>query len=64
MRLVWFLPLTYVAGIDGFGWFVPYLIVVGTLAATLSYAKHRRRFRPALTLRIPHDLLEFEAAPA
>jgi hypothetical protein len=64
MRVVWFFPLTYIAGIDGFGWFVPYLLVVSLAAAMLSYANHRRRVGPAVRRIVVPDLLELEAAPA
>lgn len=64
MRVVWFFPLTYIAGIDGFGWFVPYLLLVMLAAAMLSYATQRRRFGPAIRRVIAADLLELEAAPA
>ena len=37
MRLVWFLPVTFVAGIDGFELFVPYLIVVMGIAAACRW---------------------------
>jgi hypothetical protein len=64
MRVVWFFPLTYIAGIDGFGWFVPYLLLVSLAAAMLSYASHRRRFGAAFPRVVVRDLLELEAAPA
>ena len=32
MRMAWFLSLTYIAGIDGFRFFVPYLLGVGMLS--------------------------------
>lgn len=65
MRLVWFFPLTYVAGIDGFGWFVPYLLLVGAVATALAYARHRHRFPRLVKVRsVPRELLKLEAAPA
>ena len=64
MRLVWFFPLTYVAGIDGFGWFVPYLLVVGAAAAVLARKDGFRRARRLLQIPVPPALSEFEAATA
>jgi hypothetical protein len=64
MRVVWFFPLTYIAGIDGFGWFVPYLLLVSLAAAMLSYASPRCRFGSVLQRVAVRDLLELEAAPA
>ena len=63
MRLIWFLPLTYLAGIEGFGWFVPYLLLVGAAAALLS---RKRTARHAVGVSIPvnSNLLELEPAAA
>ena len=63
MRLIWFLPLTYLAGIDGFGWFVPYLLLVGAAAALLSRRRTSRRVARLITPRAS-DLLELEPAAA
>jgi hypothetical protein len=64
MRLLWFFPLTYLAGIDGFGWFVPYLLLVGAVAALLSRVRTVRR--RAVRVRVPFsdNLLELEPAAA
>jgi hypothetical protein len=45
MRTVWLIPVAYVAGIEGFGWFVPYLLFVCTIAtvARMKAAAGRRR---------------------
>ena len=62
MRLIWFLPLTYLAGIEGFGWFVPYLLLVGAAGALLSKKRTGRRVVDA---SIPvAGLLELEPAAA
>ena len=62
MRLLLLLPLTYIAGIDGFGWFVPYLMLVGLVAAVLRRAGTVRlsTIRAAETL----DLSELEPTVA
>jgi hypothetical protein len=64
MRLIWFLPLTYLAGIDGFGWFIPYLLVVGIVAALVSRLRSVRRRGIRVRIPVPGNLLEFEAAAA
>ena len=64
MRLMWFLPLAYLAGIDGFGWFVPYLLLVGAVAALLA-RKRAAQGRVARTISpLADDLLELEPAAA
>jgi hypothetical protein len=40
MRTVWLIPLAYVAGIEGFGLFVPYLLFVCGVA-TISRMRNR-----------------------
>lgn len=63
MRLIWFLPLTYLAGIDGFGWFVPYLFLVGAASALLARKRSRRR-TVRVDMPLVGDLLELEPAAA
>ena len=63
MRSLWFMPLTFVAGIDGFGWFVPYLLVVSAIAALWARARQNPQ-RPGRFVRLPSpNLSELEAAP-
>ena len=64
MRLLWFFPLTYLAGIDGFGWFVPYLLLVGMVAALLRRMRTIRRRAVRVSIPLPGNLLELEAAAA
>jgi len=64
MRLLWFFPLTYLAGIDGFGWFIPYLLLVVAAAALLSRMRTIRRRAVRVSVPLPGNLLELEAAPA
>jgi hypothetical protein len=79
MRTVWLIPLAYVAGIEGFGWFVPYLLFVCAIAtlARMRAASGRRRALLAqsgpqadpLNVAIEpvfgiHPPLELESAPA
>ena len=64
MRLLLFFPLTYLAGIDGFGWFVPYLLLVGAVAALLSRMRTVRRRAVRVSVPLSGNLLELEAAPA
>lgn len=70
MRTVWLIPVAYVAGIEGFGWFVPYLLFVCAIA---TLRRMQRQSRPAAgTERLPSEpakrvrnlLLEFESASA
>ena len=56
------MPMTYLAGIHGFAYFVPYLLFVGVLAMVIAQSRRvRRRSVPAVAY-VP--VLEFEAAPA
>jgi hypothetical protein len=66
MRLVWFLPVTFVAGIDGFELFVPYLIVVMAIAVACRQLKRISRRSAGLALaRVAADgFSELEAAAA
>jgi len=51
MRALWFLPLTFVAGIHGFAVFAPYLVVVFTAVHLRSRQRAKARARllqPAL----------------
>ena len=44
MKVLWFLPLTYVADVQGFTFFAPY---AGLIFAVLCLMQSRRRNRPA-----------------
>ncbi|HXE51782.1 MAG TPA: hypothetical protein VN541_02160 [Tepidisphaeraceae bacterium] len=66
MRLVWFLPVTFVAGIDGFELFVPYLLVVLLIAAACAQLKRisRHTERSKLTPAPADGFSELEPAAA
>ena len=65
MRIVWLMPVTYIAGIEGFGWFVPYLLFL-CIVATVVRMKRQRVLRAAPIARaaLPPSLLELEPALA
>lgn len=42
MLKVWLVPVAYVAGIEGFGWFVPYLLFVCAIATLRRMTRARR----------------------
>ena len=64
MRVLWFMPLTFLAGIHGFGLFVPYLLIVSAVASVAQHAKARSRTRaPREPIAVP-EILEFEPSPA
>jgi hypothetical protein len=64
MRSLWFMPMTFLAGIHGFAYFVPYLLLVGLLAMVLEQARRARPKPVPLPVRAYSPALEFEAAPA
>ena len=43
MRVLLMLPLTFLAGVDGFGWFVPYLVLIGAAVGVVRFVKADRR---------------------
>ena len=45
MRALWFLPLTFVAGVHGFAVFAPYLVVVFTALHLRSRSRAKARAR-------------------
>jgi hypothetical protein len=65
MRIVWLIPVAYVAGIEGFGWFVPYLLFL-CVVATLARMKRQRAgtIGAAAPVELPASLLELEPAAA
>jgi hypothetical protein len=64
MRTVWMIPLAYVAGIEGFGWFVPYLLFVCGVATISRMRNRHARLKPVPVAIASLDGLELEAAPA
>lgn len=65
MRIVWLIPVAYVAGIEGFGWFVPYLLFLCVVA---TFARLKRQRPSAIgavaPVELPASLLELEPAAA
>lgn len=41
MRSLWMLPFTFVAGVDGFAIFVPYLVLVVLVAMIVRWRKNQ-----------------------
>jgi hypothetical protein len=70
MLTVWLIPVAYVAGIEGFGWFVPYLLFVCAIATIRRMQRRARSVRGAERLasepakRVGDFVLEFEPASA
>lgn len=64
MRLVWLIPATYVAGIEGFGIFMPYLAFVCTVAAVARMVQRSRRKAAEARQSLVPAFSELEAAPA
>ena len=60
MRTLWLTPITYLAGIHGFAYFVPYLVLIGLLAMATKYARRLRR--ELAPVRVP--VLELKPAAA
>jgi hypothetical protein len=48
MLTVWLIPVAYVAGIEGFGWFVPYLLFVCAIATVRRMARRAGRTAPVI----------------
>lgn len=61
-RVMWFMPLTFIAGIDGFDWFMPYLLAVVALAALRGGMSRYRASSQVMTSA--SILSEFESASA
>ena len=53
------MPMTFLAGIHGFAYFVPYLLLVSAIAMLIQM----RRSRQALPAPAPAIVLELEPAP-
>ena len=65
MRIVWLMPVTYIAGIEGFGWFVPYLLFLCVIATVVRIKRQRvQRTAPVPRAELPPSLLELEPALA
>ncbi|HEY8749520.1 MAG TPA: hypothetical protein VIM11_16170 [Tepidisphaeraceae bacterium] len=64
MRSLWFMPMTFLAGIHGFAYFVPYLLLVAVLAMFLAQARRARPKAVPIPVRDFSSRLELEATPA
>jgi hypothetical protein len=64
MRFLLLTPLAYIAGIDGFSWFVPYLGLVGLIVGVARIVKSARRGFAGAQVGLSEDVLELELAPA
>ena len=64
MRTVWLIPVAYVAGIEGFGWFVPYLLFVCAVATFARLRKRQSQGEPAAEPLRVFGSLELETATA
>jgi hypothetical protein len=64
MRTVWLIPVAYVAGIEGFGWFVPYLLFVCAIATLRRIVSRRTRSSAGIHSLDRFDCLELEPAAA
>jgi hypothetical protein len=65
MRIFLFTPVAYVAGIEGFGIFLPYLAFIALMMLFARNMKKRSRKRPGAAIEtafLPAGLLELEAA--
>ena len=43
MRVLLLMPVAYVAGIEGFGWFVPYVLFICAMGLLVRIARRRAR---------------------
>jgi len=63
MRILLLTPVAYVAGIEGFGFFLPYLAFMGVVIVTMRYVNRRSRALVAVPVSAPRTL-ELESAIA
>jgi hypothetical protein len=63
MRILLFTSVAYVAGIEGFGFFLPYLAFMGVVIVTARYMNRRSRAAVAIPVSAPRAL-ELEPAIA
>jgi hypothetical protein len=64
MRFLLLTPLAYIAGIDGFSWFVPYLGLLGLTVGVARIVKSARRGLAGAQVSLSETDLELELAPA
>ena len=56
------MPVTYFAGIHGFGYFVPYLMLVGVIAGICALLRKRAAKPVPIPVRIAPHPLELDPA--
>lgn len=60
---MWLIPVAYVAGIEGFGWFVPYLLFLCVVATIVRMKRQRSlSISAAMPVELHDSLLELEPA--
>ena len=64
MRILLLTPVAYVAGIEGFGIFLPYLAFMGVVIVVARRLNRRARTAAVNALAAPSQPLELEAAVA
>jgi hypothetical protein len=64
MRILLYVPIAYVAGIEGFGLFLPYIMFVATILVVTQQMKNRPRRARGNESLMDVGVLEFEAATA
>lgn len=64
MRFLLLTPLAYIAGIDGFSWFVPYLGLVGLIVGVAHIVKSAQRGLAGAQVSLTENDLELKLAPA
>jgi len=62
MRVVWFMPMAFLAGADGLILLIPYIVFMATLVGFKAGLKQRRRLAPRLAVTSLPTGLELESA--
>jgi hypothetical protein len=57
MRTLLYVPVAYVAGIEGFGLFLPYIVFIAAVMVMSQYMKTRPQPIEVAELQIPEGLL-------
>jgi hypothetical protein len=64
MRILLYVPVAYVAGIEGFGLFLPYIVFIAAILVVVQQMKHRPRRASRDVSLMDVGELKFEAATA
>jgi hypothetical protein len=64
MRTLLYVPIAYVAGIEGFGLFLPYIVFIAAILVVVQQMKHRPRRAGGDISLMDVGELKFEAATA